>query len=261
MRQGMARRLGGAALIGALLLVLGACSTRSISDSGYDPNGARGNPFYAGELTEFDLLGIDVSRPATDDEIAEQLAKRQKVALHKGGSIMVIQSGALIPDDQMVKELDRYFSIVPFTGVPLVERARPSSYSSVSSSPLVHDERVTNYAKALRLAAAKSGADVIFCYWGMIETAVEREPTKAISWLPLIGSAVPDETQLMRIRLKVAVIDVRTGQWSMFSPEPSVDSALSAALIRAQSDEHQVALIKEKVYRAAVEAFVARYAS
>jgi 16S rRNA A1518/A1519 N6-dimethyltransferase RsmA/KsgA/DIM1 with predicted DNA glycosylase/AP lyase activity len=57
------------------------------------------------------------------------------------------------------------------------------------------------------------------------------------------------------------VIDVRTGQWSMFSPEPSVDSALSAALIRAQSDQHQVALVKEKVYRAAVEAFVARYAS
>ena len=40
-----------------------------------------------------------------------------------------------------------------------------------------------------------------------------------------------------------------------------VDSALSAGLIRAQSDQKQVALLKEKAYQAAVEAFVARYAS
>jgi hypothetical protein len=65
----------------------------------------------------------------------------------------------------------------------------------------------------------------------------------------------------MRIRLKVAVIDVRTGQWSMFSPEAYVDSALSAAFIRAQADQQQVASLKEKVYKAAVDAFLARYAS
>jgi hypothetical protein len=102
---------------------------------------------------------------------------------------------------------------------------------------------------------------VIFCYWGVIDSAVEREATKVVSWVPLVGSVIPDETQLMRIRLKVALIDVRSGQWSMFAPEAFVDSALSAALIRAQSDQKQVALLKEKAYKAAVEAFVARYAS
>jgi hypothetical protein len=260
MGQVMVRRFEAVAVLAALLLLCG-CETRSISDSGYNPHGGRGNPFYSGELTEFDLLGIDVSKPASEEEIAEQLTKRQRVGLHRGGAMMVIQSGALIPDDQMMKELDRYFSVVPFTGVPLVERERPSYYASSAPSPMVHDERITNYAKALRLAAAKSGADVILCYWGMIESAVEREPTKAISWIPLIGSVVPDENQLMRIRLKVAVIDVRTGQWSMFSPDAYVDSALSASLIRAQTDQKQVAALKEKVYKAAVDAFVAKYAS
>jgi hypothetical protein len=266
MGQEMRGWRGAIPLLGLVVLLCG-CETRSISNSGYVANGSgyianggRGNPFYAGELTEFDLLGIDVSRPATEAEIADQLAKRQKVGVRKGASMMVIQSGALIPDDQMMKELDRYFSVVPFTGVPLVERERPS-YASSSPSPILQDERITNYAKALRLAAAKSGAEVIFCYWGMIESAVEREPTKAISWVPLIGAAVPDEMQLMRIRLKVAVIDVRSGQWSMFAPEAYVDSALSASLIRAQSDQHQVAALKEKVYKAAVEAFVAKYTS
>ena len=173
---------------------------------------------------------------------------------------MAIQSGAPLPDDQMVTALDRYFAVVPFSGVPLV-RLEAASYAANGVSPKLTDERITNYARALRLAAAKSGAEVIFCYWGVIDSAVEREATKVVSWVPLVGSVIPDETQLMRIRLKVALIDVRSGQWSMFAPEAFVDSALSAALIRAQSDQRQVAQLKEKAYKAAVEAFVARYVS
>lgn len=216
-------RWEAAAGVVVLLLLLSGCETRSISDLGYRANGGGRNPFYAGELTEFDLLGIDVSKPASDDEIAEQLAKRQKIGLRRGGAMMVIQSGAIIPDDRMVKDLDRYFSVVPFTGVPLVAHEPPSYVTLSTASAIVTDERITNYAKALRLAAAKGGAGMIFCYWGTIETTVEREPTKAVPWVPLIGAAVPDETQLMRIRLKVAIIDVRTGQWSMFAPEASMD--------------------------------------
>ena len=263
MRNPMMRRLGLAALLAAVL-VLGGCETRSISDSGYAGDrgyyGNRGNPFYKGELSEFDLLGIDVSQPASDEEIAQQLAAHHRLALRKGGSLMAIQSGALMPDDQMVAALGRYFSVVPFSGVPQV-RPEAASYAANAVSPRIGDERITNYARALRLAAAKSGAEVIFCYWGVIDSAVEREPTKVVSWVPLVGAVIPDETQLMRIRLKVALIDVRTGHWSMFAPEAFVDSALSASLIRAQRDQQQVELLKDKAYKAAVEAFVARYAS
>jgi hypothetical protein len=257
------RRLG-AAVLAAAVLVLCGCETRSISDSGYAGDrgyyGGRGNPFYKGEITEFDLLGIDVSRPASDEEIAEQLAQHSRVGLRKGGAMMVIQSGALMPDTQMVTALDRYFSVVPFSGVPLV-RPETASYAANNVSPRLTDERITNYARALRLAAAKSGAEVVFCYWGVLESTVEREPTKVVSWVPLIGSVIPDETQLMRIRLKIALIDVRSGHWAMFAPEAFVDSTLSASLIRAQSDQKQVLMLKEKAYQAAVEAFVAKYAS
>ena len=65
----------------------------------------------------------------------------------------------------------------------------------------------------------------------------------------------------MRIRLRVAVIDVRSGSWSMFAPEAYADSTLSASLHREASDQSQVALLKEKAYKAAAEALVARYAS
>jgi hypothetical protein len=261
MKNAMMRRLGRAALFAAVLMLCG-CATRSISNSGYatDGYGNRGNPLYQGEITEFDVLGINVSQPASDEEIAQQLAGHNKIGLRRGGSMVAMQSGALMPDSQMITALDRYFSVVPFSGIPLVRRERPP-YAAADASPKLTDERVTNYARALRLAAAKSGAEVIFCYWGVLESAVEREPTKVVSWVPLVGSVILDETQHMRIRLKVALIDVRTGHWSMFAPEAYVDAALSASLIRAQSDQKQVETLKAQAYQAAVEAFVARYAS
>jgi hypothetical protein len=111
----------------------------------------------------------------------------------------------------------------------------------------------------LRLAAAKGGYEMIFCYWGVLESAVEGHATKLVSWVPIVGMVVPDETQRMQIRLRVAIVDVRTGSWSMFAPTPFEDSALSASMIRRQSDQEQVALLKDKAYKQAVEAFVARY--
>lgn len=224
-----------------LLLLLGACETRSISNSGY---AGRGNPFYKGELTEFDVLGVDVSRPASDAEIAQALDRHEKMALARGARLLVIQSGAPIPDADMVAALDRYFSPEPFSGVPLAKSS----------------DDADDYSRALRLAAAKAGATAILCYWGVLESTGEGEPTKAVSWIPLVGQAVPDEAQYMRIRLKLALVDVRSGEWTMLAPKPFVDSALSAALTRVASDQDQVEQLKRKAYNAAVEALAARFA-
>src|SRR5689334_13204809 len=105
MRQSQsARRL--AATVLALALLTG-CSVRSISDSGYDRGGPRqaaanGNPFYRGELSEFDVLGIDRGKPVSEHDIQQALDTRVPFSLKRGASIMLIQSGALIPDDAMV---------------------------------------------------------------------------------------------------------------------------------------------------------------
>ena len=64
----------------------------------------------------------------------------------------------------------------------------------------------------------------------------------------------------MRIRLKVAVVDVATGSWSMFAPEAYVDRSLSASLDRGASDQEQVELLKGKGYQASAETFIVKYA-
>ena len=230
-----------------LLVVLSACSVRSISDSGYyadsDRRGGRpSNPFYRGELSEFDVLGIDPKVSVTEADIHKAFTAKTRITVPKGSSIMLIQSGAMIPDDVMVKGLEKYYNVSVFTGVPGEGGAQGNSY-----------------AMALRLAAAKGGYEKMMIYWGLLETGRENLATKAISWVPIVGWALPDETQRMRIRMKVAIVDVRSGQWDMFSPEPFEDTGASGLYTRISSDQAQVATLKDKAYRSTVGDLVKRY--
>lgn len=231
----------------AVVLVLSGCAVRSISDSGYKEGGYYGhrdkNPFYKGELSEFDVLGIEAGKEISEQDISTAAtAKKERMTMRKGDSVMVIQSGAMLPDEDMTKNIEKYFSVTVFTGVPETNK-----------------KENTSYAKALRLAAAKAGIEKIFVYWGVLESGTRNLATKTISWVPIIGGAIPDQTQEIRIRLKVALIDVKSGQWEMFSPKVYEDTATSASLNRAQSDQAQVALLKTRAYETAVESTISRY--
>ncbi|MDH3444565.1 MAG: aminopeptidase [Deltaproteobacteria bacterium] len=231
----------------SLIVFISGCGVRSISDSGYyadsDRRGARvSNPFYRGELSEFDVLGIDPKVSVTEADIQKVFTTKIRITVPKGSSIMLIQSGAMIPDDVMVKGLQKYYNVSVFTGVPGESGAQGNSY-----------------AMALRLAAAKGGYEKMLVYWGLLETGRENLATKVVSWVPIVGWALPDETQRMRIRMKVAIVDVLSGQWDMFSPEPFEDVGASGLYTRVSSDQAQVATLKDKAYKSTVDDLVKRY--
>jgi hypothetical protein len=116
----MGRHLRLIALVGVLVFLFG-CTVRSISNSGYGAGTGQGaeNPFYKGELTELDVLGIEPAQPVSEAEIARVLDRHQAIALRKGDNLLLLQSGALIPDDPMVRALSQYFTVTPFSGVPV----------------------------------------------------------------------------------------------------------------------------------------------
>jgi hypothetical protein len=60
----------------------------------------------------------------------------------------------------------------------------------------------------------------------------------------------------MRIRLKLAIIDVRTGFWRVACPEPFTDKAWSTSFTRGSSDLKQVEALKKKAYEAGVKMMV-----
>ena len=240
------RKVALCALLLTIASSLFGCSTRSISNSDYsaDPDrgyGQKSNPFYNGELNELDVIGIDSKSAISEEEIAKAISNKTRITIPKGSSIMLIQSGAMIPDEDMVKDFEKYYNVSVFTGVPAEGSADG------------------NYSRALRLAAAKGGAEKLIVYWGLLETGHENLSTKAISWIPFVGGAITDETQRMRIRMKVAVVDVKSGQWEMFSPEPFDNSSSSGSNSRASSDQAQVATLKSKAYSATVDDVVKRY--
>jgi hypothetical protein len=155
------------AVLIVFILAVSGCATRSISDSGYRAeSGYRSqtssHPFYKGELSEFQILGISPEIKITQEDINRAFESNQRLTLPKGSSIMIIQSGAMIPDEPMVKALEKYYSVSVFSGVP------PSG-------------DVTDYAMSLRFAAAKGGYEKIVAYWGMLETARKGLATRTIS--------------------------------------------------------------------------------
>lgn len=223
----------------------GCLRARSISNADYGYGGYWGGADrYQGELSEFSLLGIDPGQTVNDADIVNEYAKPKLTRMAPGSSVLLIQSGAQFPDEPMQRLMAEHFTVGPFSGVPVAkpEEGQPAGLS-----------------KALRLAAAQGGYDYIAVHWGVLEAQQKNLGTRAVSWVPLIGYRVPDQTQNMRIRLKMIVLDARTGQWAMLVPEPVEADALSARASREQSDQGQIAELKEKAYAALVEQLVENF--
>jgi len=219
----------------ALVLFLAGCETRSISDSGYrEPYGWNrpANPLYRGELTELDILGAAPRLEATEANIAKALESATTPKLKRGDKLLLIQSGAPVPDNAMMEEASRYFSVAPFSGIP------PEDKSGMAGS--------------LRLRAAQGGYRFIACYWGVLESAQLDKEGKAVSWVPIVGLFVPDQKQQMRIRLKALLLDVATGGWKMLTPEAYSDAGYNSRWTREAADQKLVELLKQKGYRSLV---------
>jgi len=228
------------------LLLLTGCETRSISNSGY-----RDSYHFRGELSELAVLGVDSARQINEEDIQSAINGTGSIQLKNGDRVMLIQSGAQFPDEDMVNAMGKHYTVLPFSGVP--ER---SSYSFDRS---VKAEEEPSLDMAFRLAAAKGGASTLVVYWGVLESARKGYATKTVSWVPIVGSVIPDEKQEMRIRLKVAVIDVASGHWEMLTPEVYSDEQVSNMMSRRQNDQEQVALLKSLAYERAVKDLQLRY--
>ena len=219
----------------AVTLLVAACGTRSISDSDYRQPygwGRPANPFYKGELTELDVLGAAPKQEATEANISRALAAASAPRIRRGDKLVLIQSGAPVPDNPMIEEASRYFSVAPFSGIPPTDKS--------------------GMAESLRLRAAQGGYRFIVCYWGVLESAQEDKEGKVVSWVPIVGSFVPDQKQKMRIRLKALLLDVATGGWKMLTPQGQDDAGYNSRWSREATDQKLVEALKERGYKSLV---------
>lgn len=196
------------------------------------------------QLKENEVLGLNPSGKVTDEDIRRILDETRTLQIRAGGSLMLVQSGARHPDAAMVEQLAQHFIVVPYTGVP---------------SELSSEENSESISKALRLAAAHSKADTILVFWGTLEMKRNDLPTGIVSWVPVVDFVVPDEYQKTRMYLKVALIDVRSGQWATFRTEPIEEEGLTTRYAREHDQKWPLHSLRERLYQASVRKLMDGY--
>lgn len=195
-------------------LVSGCVTTRSISNYQYGYN-----TYYRGELSEVEFIK-DISDPQ-----APRLSAPIQVA--QGEKVIVIQSGQLRPDAAFLSLLAGKCSVVPMSGVP--------SLHSVGGP-------------TLREAAKAGGVVKVIAYWGSIQTAIQPKGAKAISWVPVAGWYIPDESQKMRVSVSAIIGDVATGQWSDVTAVSSETETSHSSFNLQATDSRQVEELKADAY-------------
>jgi len=237
-------------LLGTLLLpiLLGGCATRSISNSDCDPSRNYGCAANApAELSEFDVLGIARDARPGDADIAAALARPRTLTLDRNSRVLLIQSGAAFPDAPMREALAARYTVGTFSG------SRPAH--GVQGDTV----NAESYSRSLRLAAAQGGYDKLLVCWGVLESARKNNAASNVSWVPIVGWMLPDEREHMRIRLRLALIDVASGQWEMLEPTPVTSDSLSSMISRRDVDQSLVAQLKDRGYASAAEALRLRF--
>ena len=237
----MKTKLVAVAMVG--LVLIGCESNVAYRSADFSGNKVykKGSP-VGPQLKENEVLGLRPSENLSDEEIQRVLEETRALQVRSRSTILVVQSGAAQPDKTMLDELSKVFTVVPHTGIPL----------EVCSEG-------DDIGKALRLAAAQSKAETILVYWGKLELKRDDLPTSIVSWVPVIDFAVPDEYQRMRMHLKLALIDVRTGNWSTFRTESIESDSLTTRYAREHEQKWPLENVKRRLYQTSVRKLVGSY--
>jgi hypothetical protein len=195
------------------------------------------------DLADTDVLGASAQTP-TEEDIRNTLDRASKVQLRPGEPLLVLQSGEPVPDTRMIAELNKHYRAIPFSGL-----RGDWIKASAKNEP--------DYARALRLAAAQAGAEKILCFWGNLEVAQHDLSTKTITWLPVVDVLVPDEKNNIRVHLKIALVDVRSGAWTVFRTEPQETQMVSTGWAREHIRSPEVRRLQQKSYTVAVNSLTA----
>lgn len=234
-----------ASVVAGAALLLG-CGTsreyRSADLSNERPyNHHHRNP--SAQLSENEVLGLKEGGTVTDREIQRILDEAHSFNLQANSTVLLVQSGASQPDAEMVRQLSKHFTVVPSSGKPADLRSEGGG----------------DTARSLRLSAAHAKAEAVIVYWPEAEMKRDDLPTSIVSWVPVVDFVVPDEYQKVRMHVKVALIDVRSGQWATFRTEPVEDKTLTTRYAREKAPEWPLASIKSHAYDVCVRKLVDGY--
>lgn len=257
-------------LIGSLLLT--GCSKSSSIDSRKTASTSPHKEISpVSQLTDQDVFGNELTLDITEEDIQNAVEEANGeffIPMHS--PLILVQSGTRAPDVIMQKEMQKYYRVSTFSGIPVTKKkqsTQPASLAKVADTNTVEDFPASknsvinaNYMQALRYIAAKGRQKTIVVYWGEMESGKYNSTTKEMSWKKYSGEDVSDRS--LRYLIRFALVDVATGEWTTYSP---VNIESTEVLFprdkkgKADVTEQKIAALKQKTCQMVVEDLVNRY--
>lgn len=234
------------------------------------------------QLTDQDVFGNELTLEITEEDIqnAVEEAKGQ-FAVPLNSAVVLVKSGSHAPDARMQQEMQRYYRVSTFSGIPVVKKKR--SVTPVKAMQTDTDTATdgdfsenqnsvinANYMQAMRYIAAKGRQKAIVVYWDALEAGEYNSATKEVIWIKYNGEKLAGS--LLRYLIRFALVDVATGEWATYSPAniesvavPLIGQTDAEAKADAKTSEktditeQQIASLEQKTCQMVVRDLVNRY--
>ena len=238
----------------SIALLNGCSKSSSIDDKKKSVTSQRTDVTSTTQLSEQDVFGNELTLEITEEDIqnaVEEAEGQFDVPLHS--SIVLVKSGSRAPDVMMQKEMQRYYKVSTFSGIPVVRKKRasqPASSIKQTVSDLAENEIENksavinaNYMQALRYIAAKGRHNTIIVYWDDIESAKYNSALKETVWKKYSGEKIAGIS--LRYLIRFVLVDVASGEWSTYSPVNA--ESLTIPLVPAKDQKNDADSIQRKI--------------
>ena len=191
-------------LAAAMVAGLSSCESTSLSN----PAGSG----HGGDLSLYELAGIDPRKEVTESDIQRLRGGRVGALPSKGARILLVQSGAHQPDEDLRKAYASFCDPVPWDGRSVEPISRGDGSASVKSPG--------SAGRRLRLVAAQQNCSHVVVVFGEIQSASETLPTDSLmGWVPLVGDVVPSSRSGHRLMAQAIVLETGAPRYQLVSAD------------------------------------------
>ncbi|RJT23739.1 hypothetical protein [Buttiauxella izardii] len=215
----------------------------------------KSRPAVSTQLTEQELFGWDPTAEITEEDIQDAIAQaEEEISIPRGASLILVQSGEKNPDADMQKELEKYYKVATFSGIP------PSKRSHANKEP---SAIANSYALTLRYLGAKGRQSTVIVYWPTLQMGKFDKEANAVVWQDYQPGSNNDQISSLRYLTRYAVIDVKTGNWEMYSPT-SIETAIPTPPVnttKVKDLENVIKKSKQQTYQVNAQEIYSRFTS
>lgn len=155
----------------------------------------------ASQLTDRDVFGDELTLDITEEDIENAVEEASNgFEIPQNSAIILVESGSRAPDVIMQKEMQRYYRVSTFSGIPVARKKRAVKPATPAKETDSDTENFSdskngvinaNYMQALRYIGAKGRQKNIVVYWSELEAGKYNAAIKEVVWKSIQAGMFP----------------------------------------------------------------------